>query len=344
MYCSHDCTCTLCRELRFLKQTKLSNQCKLKNKSTEKTAKELITRTKEFFLLKRRLSDLNEESYRKSIAQKMLTKSLSCNEIWKQFESRSMSSIIDTSSVRLNANDKLTNAMNENNHKTVIYFGDSIPSKRQHNQFQQQYTQRSPAIPTSSRKVHPTDKSDPDVQHAKRLCDEMIFKRQQSIRLPALNVMKTVEMHSNKSNEIESDVKIVSSESSNVMKQLKTVLEEKYNRKSNNEVISVEVKSHESSEQLILPNDMDITASALIESNDKNLPSFVESIVNGVINIKIEGSYDVATKLIQSIENDIDANDDKAMDDSANELFLDVGGEINNVYFDWSFVQDWRSR
>lgn len=272
----------------------------------------------------------------------MLTKSLSCNEIWtKQVPPESCATRPTNdadsglaASKRHKSSDKLTKTKTEN-HKTVIYFGDSISSKKQHNQLQQQMKSQQMS---AANRVNSNDLSNgtSDLRHAQRLCDEMVFKRQQSVRMQT----KSNEVHTKCATEevvtVVNDVKMIKNEPMNLVKHLKTVLEEKYQQKP----LTEGGKKDESDNQ---SNANDANTSRV--EVGKKLPSFIESIVNGVINIKIDESYDAATKLVRSIESPDtdDTNSFDAMEDG-NDLFLDVGGEVNNMYLDWSFVQDWRSR
>uniref|UniRef100_A0A182P6Y3 BTB domain-containing protein n=1 Tax=Anopheles epiroticus TaxID=199890 RepID=A0A182P6Y3_9DIPT len=69
---------------------------------------------------------------------------------------------------------------------------------------------------------------------------------------------------------------------------------------------------------------------------DPSLPSFVKSVINGVINIKIEESFKVASDIVQAVFEDAGPDGGPAeygYDDD------DVGDP-----FDWSFVQNWRAR
>lgn len=273
----------------------------------------------------------------------MLTKSFSCNEIWTKQNSQPDTCASQSPNYvqsplaalkRHKSSDKLTKTKTEN-HKTVIYFGDSISSKKQHNQLQQQM--KSQQMSTNCvNSNEPVDQSS-DLKHAQRLCDEMVCKRQQSDRIKS----KSNEVHAKCAIDdavtIVNDVKVIKNESMNLVKHLKMVLEEKCHSK-NEKIISNETKKIDNcndSKDLTGVNG-DIDAINTKADVGKKLPSFVESVVNGVINIKIDDSYDAATKLVRSIEShDIE---------DGNDMFLDVGGEVNNMYLDWSFVQDWRSR
>lgn len=279
----------------------------------------------------------------------MLTKSLSCNEIWsKQVPPESCTSQPPDDAQRLAASkrhrssDKLAKPKTEN-HKTVIYFCDSISSKKQHNQLKQQMKAQQL---NCGKGAEPMDAST-DSKHAQRLCDEMVFKRQQSVQMQA----KTNDIHPKCATDevvtIVNDVKVIRNEPMNLVKHLKTVIEEKCQSKSEKPPIA-DNKKDESDKNLKIASTTEADGTEANTSRvevGRKLPSFVESVVNGVINIKIDDSYDAATKLVRSIESpDTDDTDSfDAMDDS-NDLFLDVGGEVNNMYLDWSFVQDWRSR
>lgn len=196
------------------------------------------------------------------------------------------------------------------NHKTVIYFGDSISSKKQIS-WPVQHHRNSSAAGARNKIVS-------DVQHAKRLCDEMVFKRQQSIRLPPMPPPMKIELRSLKVAAAATSMDRASTGSATANINDKRKLE----------------KVAEST-------------SATDESASKptNLPNFVESITNGVINIKIEGSYDVAAKLVQTVENDNEEGSGGGSDElTLNECVRRTSGEINATYYDWSFVQNWRSR
>lgn len=87
----------------------------------------------------------------------------------------------------------------------------------------------------------------------------------------------------------------------------------------------------------------------LAPKNDE-LPPYIESIQNGVINIRIEGNYQCATALVDKVSkptqalvgkpkdisdnDDVDADEDKDSDN----------GEAISENCDWSFVQQWRAR
>lgn len=273
----------------------------------------------------------------------MLTKSLSCNEISSkpllpklhdsQMPSNNGNANLPlAASKRHKSNDKLTKSIKNESHKTVIYFGDSLSNKKKVNQFQHQMKSTS-NLPGSSSMLSMGESS--DFQHAKRLCDEMIYQRQTSCanRKETKRPMEETII-------VSTDVKMLKNDHpKNLVKQLKTVLEEKCQPKTN--VTPARSKPIESSDKI--SNQVNNNSVGVVRR--ENLPSFVESVVDGVINIKIDGSYDAATRLVRSLENTNDDDDDfyDGIDDK-HDFFLNVGGEMNNIYFDWSFVQDWRSR
>lgn len=287
----------------------------------------------------------------------MLTKSLSCNEIRKRFNSNSSAADSAGSSRKSNSHNTTAEA-----HKTVIYFGDSIASRKHNASHDQQRAKQSP--PPISRNL--SNKSE-DFQHARRLCEEMVLKRQYSIRHPKSKISPFANKKDEKCaltkeppvSKSKSNLSTFKSDQSLVMKELKSVVEVKLKNQiphppkpppppfisekpvvpqkkivltSNRSVNSIECAVVQSDKQNVIKQ----------KGDDKFLPSFVESVVNGVINIKIDGSFVAASKLAESFGRD--GNDNVSeFADNGSDIFLDVGGEVNNIYFDWSFVQDWRA-
>lgn len=327
MYCAENCSCTLCRELCCVKQDRPVEQMPPKKRpptvpkpkfiqmmrASSKCAGDIDddekNKQKINLILKRRSSDSFDKPNRKSSVsvatecvqnrvehdQSMapLTKSMSCNEIRKKFESHSIAVLAAANNDRRPAS-KVSNA----NHKTVIYFGDSISSKKQISWPVQHHRILSAAVARN--------KIVSDVQHAKRLCDEMVFKRQQSIRMPTMPPPMKIELRS---------LKVAAA------------------------VTNGDKVSNTSTSSYTNGNRSKTTT----ESSAANeLPHFVESISNGVINIKIEGSYDAAAKLVQTIENGEEGGGGDEV--TVNECVRHSSSEINVAYHDWSFVQDWRSR
>lgn len=71
---------------------------------------------------------------------------------------------------------------------------------------------------------------------------------------------------------------------------------------------------------------------------DEDLPSYIESIQNGVINIKIEGNYQRASALVETVAKPTRATV---------QLLGDAEESVSQQSCDscdWSFVQEWRAR
>lgn len=66
-------------------------------------------------------------------------------------------------------------------------------------------------------------------------------------------------------------------------------------------------------------------------SNKMELPSFVDSIENNIINVKIEGSFRCALDIVNSVIN------------ADEPVSIGLQSHSDNS-FDWSFVQEWRTR
>ncbi|GBP12965.1 hypothetical protein EVAR_73649_1 [Eumeta japonica] len=75
--------------------------------------------------------------------------------------------------------------------------------------------------------------------------------------------------------------------------------------------------------------------------NDELTP-YIEIIENGVINIKIEGSFQVASALVERVTKPSQAVVGIPKDTSDDEGSED--GVVTNEACDWSFVQEWRAR
>lgn len=284
------------------------------------------------------------------LSSTMITKSSSCNEIWTQRsqEANAHSKLNgnhapDTTSAtkKHKSSDKLHADITEN-HKTVIYFGDSLSNRRQ--QLNKSHRPNG-ASPTN-------DGDQFDVKHANRLCDEMIFQHQKpsnrddltrsSRRSERSTLLLSASMSSNgRRPPKEIDFPHVSS----------SAVGGKGGKGRNREPLPtptvpptpppppLNLAPSRNGEPSIQRTSDESNSSEL--RSDEKLPSFIESIVDGVISIKIDSSYDVASKLLHSIENG--KTYDK-IENNFNDMFSDVDAESNNAYLDWSFVQDWRTR
>lgn len=285
MYCTQDCTCSLCRELRGfnVKPAIVYNQSKYNAGPSNDN----------FILRRRRLSDTDNSRAPvrivDSVSKKTLTKSKSYSELWKRFDPRNVSK------------KKIKEPKKGDGHKVIIYFGDSIPHKRQ--------------------PLTPYKKDGDDFEHARRLCEEI---DDNVIGMKSTRVMITKDENIAK-RKIEDQPVKRKSEVVDVMMQLKTVLNQK--NMPNNDVTPVNKTVME------LPSEPTKLLDKSVETkngDDLSLPSFIESVVNGVVNVKVENNFEHASKLVKCIAN---GQATKGRD-----------GNENEDFFDWSFVQEWRTR
>ncbi|XP_038110424.1 uncharacterized protein LOC6032411 isoform X1 [Culex quinquefasciatus] len=219
----------------------------------------------------------------------------------------------------------------QKDHKVIIYFGDTIAHQKKNDK-------PKPAAPTPP----PPKVTELNVFHAQRLCEETAeaqFRRQNSIILKP------------KRKDAPTDPPKPGKE---FMQQLKSVLQEKNKSGTTADpmgpgcsatVVITQKKappppppepkpesSKQNHTQVVEIRRVDKTV-ATEEPADRMLPSYVESVVNGVINIKIEESFKVATDIVQAVfQNDTNEDGYGCADE-------DVGDP-----FDWSFVQNWRAR
>lgn len=290
MYCTQDCTCSLCRELRGfnLKPAIVHNQSKHSNAGP----------SNDNFILRRRLSDTEDSRAPvrivDSVNKKSLTKSKSYSELWKRFDPRNVSKK-KVKDAEMSAKDG--GSKKADGHKVIIYFGDSMPHKRQ------------PLTP------YKTDGN--DFEYASRLCNEIDEKK-------STKVMITKE-ETNAKRKVD-DQPVKSKSEVDVMMQLKTVLSQK-----NNPNCDAKPKACVNKTVLELPPKPAKFVDKSVETRnggDLSLPSFIESVVNGVVNVKVENNFKHASELVKCISNGVTA----------------IGSDGNDDYFDWSFVQDWRTR
>uniref|UniRef100_A0A182LZN9 BTB domain-containing protein n=1 Tax=Anopheles culicifacies TaxID=139723 RepID=A0A182LZN9_9DIPT len=254
----------------------------------------------------------------------------------------------------------------QKDHKVIIYFGDSIAHRKSDK------TRPAPPPPTGT--PPPPKVSELNVFHAQRLCEETAEMLQQreggsssagSSHCGGVPSRPTVREALEKKSEPSNG-----KPGKEFMMQLKSVLEEK-NRGGGGSTASVS-ESQPSSSGITVPMGTVNPSSTAKESGqeeprrlpslepkpkrthtqvveirrvdktvatdgatDTSLPSFVESVINGVINIKIEESFKVASDIVQAVFEDPgpDGVTEYGYDDD------DVGDP-----FDWSFVQNWRAR
>lgn len=300
MHCSKDCMCTLCRELSDFKQIKVKMDKKGSHVDNEN------------FILRRRLSTevLNEmgqnfarkrSSFFRQLPQKSnqpgsrMTKASSYNELPGQFDNRlnhQRSSFLAPLKDEDQRIVRSTTNLTENHEKNAPS-GHKVVIY-----FGDSLNKRKNEKRTSI----------PDVHHASRLLEETA---------PPENSAPDRRQSSRTDN-------------TDVMRQLKSVLEEK-NRERESAIKKVVEKTPPKSDKV---NDKTFEKREIPSASTqvgKELPHFVESVINGVINIKIEENYEEATRLVKSIAN------------STNSSGSDVQS-LNDDSFDWSFVQEWRTR
>lgn len=273
MYCSKDCTCSLCRELRGYKPKLADKKNCYQNQSN--------------FILKRRLSEFDDLPLDKA---NRMRKSQSHSEInffnSDSNENRKMKIFNpDQRLMKSTANLLDSNLdLSKPQHKVVIYFGDSLSKNRIVN------------------KEGNTNNKDRDIHHAKLLLDE------------------TAEMHENRNNK--------NGSTTNLMEQLKKKIENpelKPVRKAPAPVLPKENLKIDNSNK-------NIVNKVIVDKKIKTvLPNFIESVVNGVINIKIEENFEEASRIVKEVA-------DKPIE------LPNLDDNFTGEAFDWSFVQEWRSR
>uniref|UniRef100_A0A1B0C6N6 BTB domain-containing protein n=1 Tax=Glossina palpalis gambiensis TaxID=67801 RepID=A0A1B0C6N6_9MUSC len=105
-------------------------------------------------------------------------------------------------------------------------------------------------------------------------------------------------------------------------------------------------------------NKLQNVSTSVLKQQADELPSFIESVQNGVINIKIEGNYQTASALVAKVAKPTQAVVGKPRDLLAQQELEDddedevtyEGSSIKgenlsfNASCDWSFVQGWRAR
>lgn len=388
--CSADCTCTICLELCSVDQ-RLTDSKKTKRKYKKCSIQNSVN---DNFILKKSESDLRQlcvmmdaNRIKKSQSYQEISKKLEANyksNYRKNFEEYkkmySTSNLLEEEIPSRQAalmkgacsSSKLTD------HRTVIYFGDS---------FRKSTDEPLKEIPKEQ-----------DLYHARRLCEELQFNRQNSVRrsknfsalrrkaeafaqsrvdqppgvsIPSNNV-EVVQMPQ-KQEAVEQK-----SRKPEFVKQLKCVIKGKT---KGNEVINNENSVQKTSalpaqkpkvpskqgvaEKINFPEPIfkrkapDIPIGA-IQERDKSLPSYIESVVNGVINIRIEENFATASKIVKQIhepskkrvkgkvKNEVTVEGNGQMeffDEDEPDCYEEIDEECDEGdNFDWSFVQEWRTR
>ena len=309
MYCTEDCKCSLCRELRGFDYRKDGERKRV----TPKDLKNNKDRdgSSNFSMMKKAKSSFE-------LAPKPLDIKFKNNTPTKYPSTADLAPPQD------------------NKHKVVIYFSDAYNNicKPIHSQM---------------------SSSNNDIDHAKRLVSEMETKQ-----LPTI---------------------AKSNENKDFLKQLKTVLQDKskYTNKFNNlrPAPQPPIKQQITPKPPLAakPNVVKIQQTASLSeqinhetfTKTKLLPSYIESIENNVINLKIEQNFKKASELVNLIssmskkvkrksdtsaetssvhELNFSQEDDEENDEEKDEESDDdtASEPAEGYYYDWSFVQEWRSR
>uniref|UniRef100_A0A0E4G8E5 Uncharacterized protein n=1 Tax=Anopheles gambiae TaxID=7165 RepID=A0A0E4G8E5_ANOGA len=241
----------------------------------------------------------------------------------------------------------------QKDHKVIIYFGDSIAHRKS------EKTRPAPPPPTGT--PPPPKVSELNVFHAQRLCEETAEMLQQR---SSGGSSSSAGSSSNGSRPTVRDALEKKPEpggggkpGKEFMLQLKSVLEEKNRGVASSDApvggvtvpigpdqdgpgrASEEPKHKRTAPphtQVVEIRRVDKTVATADGVTDASLPSFVESVINGVINIKIEESFKVASDIVQAVF------EDGGPDGGAAEYGYD-DDDVGDP-FDWSFVQNWRAR
>jgi hypothetical protein len=301
MYCTEDCKCSLCRELRGISYKRETNRSK-------------------------KMKHLRDNNF------SMIKKAQSTFDLNRRTEIKLKDNKFPSTTDLLNPGQK---GKDDGKHKVIIYFSDAY-------------------------KPNSGSQDNLDVDYAKKLAEEMQIKRQSSEKL----------------NEIPN-------QPNDFMKQLKTVLEEKsknkpaaYDRPAPKPPTAEQIQQKKYQEQPNKPppipgkpnvdnktNEKEINQSTFTKS--KPLPSYIESIENNVIKLKIEQNFKKASELVELISSykkrkKSCRNIEESSVHELNFSHENVGGDEDDngedddgetasepdegFYYDWSFVQEWRSR
>lgn len=356
--CSNDCKCTLCLELHDIKQgtsalgyfnPRLSDKQRSNNNNSSSNNVGLLKAPKKLkgappdepindnFILRKSLYDFKQMSL---MELSNIKKAQSYQEISKKLELNGQRQLLDkkisNSSNNFVDHDTNNNPNSKNDHRTVIYFGDSI--KR----------------PTNDEKLQQISKQENDY-HARRLCEELNFKREKSIRRSRnFTILRPAPA-----------TPIATPKTPDFIQQLKTVLQEKTkttmfdiplgSSNNNNNTISTtphnftaQIKVEGVAENIQIPepvfsNNKLVPKQSTDDISDVQkmkessaLPSYIESIVNGVISIRIEDNFQVASRIVNLV------NERETVENG--DVIVLSEEDADDDPFDWSFVQEWRSR
>lgn len=286
MYCTEDCTCSLCRELRGYRLNVTGSQIRgnscAKNGAKSK-ATDMFHVGNSNFILRRSRTDLNKHQPMSAVAQRpakvcempksrggtRATATATTMTDRERARPDGGSDATCASHRRSGATDRSTSTaaasesaappppprppqVDPQQHKVIIYFGDSLSSKQQLEQAERIHQQSNVAVPVRA-------------------------------DTPADNAC------------------VAAGNSTTVVMQCDTAT----------------------------------TPTPVKPDRADELPSYVESIEGSVINIRVEGSYARALDIVRAVS---DASGDQRQDE-------DMGASApSGEGFDWSFVQNWRTR
>lgn len=388
--CSGDCTCSICRELCGVDQRPTDSK-KTKRKYKKCAQTDCVN---DNFILKKSESDLRQlnvimdgSRIKKSQSYQEISRKLEANyqnNYRRNFEEYkkmySTSNLLEEEPPARQAAMKLASSSSKlADHRTVIYFGDSFRKAEEE-------------------KTKLELPKEQDMYHARRLCEELQFNRQNSVRrsknFSALR-RKAEAFAQSRADQpvvcIQTDPEVIPPKSEveikrkpEFVKQLKCVIEGKAKTEMKpSEVtvpipVSVPVPSQKPkpapkqgiAEKINIPAPIFRRKAPdrppeSVHERDKSLPSYIESVVNGVINIKIEENFATASKIVKQVHEPIKKRvKSKRNDKTKDEVTVEGNGQMeffdedvneedcrhHDDYddetdnFDWSFVQEWRAR
>lgn len=274
MYCSKDCTCSLCRELRGFKPKIPDKKNCYQNQSN--------------FILKRRLSEFDDLplDYKQHNRMRKSQSHSEINLFKGDFSENRKMKIFNPDQRLMKSTTNLLDSKSDlpkAQHKVVIYFGDSISKNRILNK-----------DGTFSKN------KERDIHHANLLLEETAEMRENRNKNGSTNLMEQLKK------------KIGNPELKPVRKAPAPVLPK--------EILKVDKVVNKVENKVVVDKKVEIV-----------LPNFIESVVNGVINIKIEENFEEASRIVKEVA------------DEPIEL-TNFDDSFNGEAFDWSFVQEWRSR
>ncbi|XP_034122546.1 ankyrin repeat and BTB/POZ domain-containing protein 2 isoform X1 [Drosophila guanche] len=290
MYCTKDCSCSLCRELRNYKIGSKKAPPPLVPLTPQNSTSLLGRMLNENFILRRRGISL------KNFQPQSLRNSEMCQQQQKLPVPRPGQTPSPTPIEELPDWVEDTSRTRPANHKVVIYFGDSINRNTAQPQPQpQDQTQPLPHSPTAA-----------------------------AAFVAASPLLSPKELHSQ-------------------------LLQEMSQKLKSND------KAEEGEHKVEKARTVELEPVERKERADDELPPYIESVQNGVINIRIEGNYRRASALVETVakptlavvgptksdavaatDDDDDDDDDDGGDDD------DPGHDAETDSCDWSYVQEWR--